>query len=103
MFFIHRHNPYPLRRSDLQPHVLDREALLYDEKRKTTHRLNDTAFFIWQHCDATKTAADIARLMTETYNAPVGQIEADVQNAIDVMTRYHLLKRCSRPRQEAQV
>ena len=57
-----------LHRTDIPIHELDDEALIYDPAAANTHRLNPTAFFIWQHCDGTSDAAVIAEGLTEVYD-----------------------------------
>jgi PqqD family protein of HPr-rel-A system len=57
----------PRRRQDLVVHELDGEALVYDPTTSDTHRLNETAYFVWLACDGTRDATDIAHLVTDRY------------------------------------
>ena len=57
-----------MRRTDLLVHELDGEALLYDAGRADTHRLNQTAFLIWQRCDGSRDATRIAAELVDAYD-----------------------------------
>jgi len=58
----------PVRRSDVTIQELDGEALVYDPVTADTHRLNETAYFIWQACDGRMTAAHVAERLLESYD-----------------------------------
>lgn len=58
----------PLRRSDVTVQELDGEALVYDPATADTHRLNETAYFIWRACDGRSTAERVAERLSETYD-----------------------------------
>ena len=57
----------PVRRSDVTVQELDGEALVYDPVTADTHRLNETAYFIWRSCDGRSTAESVAEQLTESY------------------------------------
>lgn len=58
----------PLRRQDVTVHELDDEALVYDATTADTHRLNNTAYFIWKQCDGKNDAGQIAQRIVDIYN-----------------------------------
>lgn len=58
----------PRRRDDLIVHELDGEGLIYDPVSADTHRLNETALFIWQCCDGGRFMRDIAESVAQTYD-----------------------------------
>ncbi|MBI4718595.1 MAG: HPr-rel-A system PqqD family peptide chaperone [Planctomycetes bacterium] len=60
--------PRPRRRDGVIGHELDGEALLYDPVTADTHRLNATAFFIWNACDGRHDRRAIARHIAEHYD-----------------------------------
>src|SRR5205807_5135635 len=42
-------------------------------KNHKAHCLNKTAAFIWNHCDGTRTAAELAKLLEEACHNPVSE------------------------------
>jgi PqqD family protein of HPr-rel-A system len=58
----------PIGRRDLRVHELDGEGLIFDPVSCDTHRLNETALFIWRHCDGRHDAACIADRLTGAYD-----------------------------------
>lgn len=57
----------PLRRTNVTVEELDDEALIYDSVTSDTHRLNQTAYFVWRACDGRLTIAAIGRCLTESF------------------------------------
>lgn len=51
----------PARRKDMVEDELDGEAILSDPASGATHRLNESAWMIWRHCDG---VADTGLLAT---------------------------------------
>ena len=72
----------------IQP--LDSEVILYDEKSQKAHQLNQTAAFVWQHCDGTRTVAELAGLLHREMGLPEDQ--QLVQLALDQLQKQNLLK-----------
>jgi hypothetical protein len=66
------------------------ETLVYDLERDRAHCLNQTAAFVWQHCDGRSNAKEIARALKDKTKQPVD--EKLVWLAIDQLGRNHLLK-----------
>jgi hypothetical protein len=55
------------RERDLVVESVDQELLVYDLERDRGHCLNDTAALVFEHCDGTRTAAELAaHLSAET-------------------------------------
>ena len=61
------------RREDLVVQEMPDEILVYDLTRHKAHCLNQTAAFVWNHCDGLTTAAGIAGLMEKEWDKPVGE------------------------------
>jgi hypothetical protein len=53
------------RREGLVVQELDDELLVYDRERDVASRLNRSAALVWQHCDGTRTVADLAAVLAE--------------------------------------
>jgi Coenzyme PQQ synthesis protein D (PqqD) len=66
------------------------ETLVYDLERDRAHCLNQTAAFVWQHCDGRSSAKEIAGALQDETKQPVD--ERLVWLAIDQLGRNHLLK-----------
>jgi hypothetical protein len=75
----------PRIRTDLITHEIDGEAILYDPAANLTHLLNETGLFIWQHCDGTRTAEEIAIVLTGQYDVTIDIARLDVRSAIERM------------------
>ena len=82
----------PRRRSDLLCRVIDGEALIYDKLSNLTHRLNDTALFIWEQCNGTRGPDLIAERVRQRYDVNGATAGADVREAIRLMNRNGLLR-----------
>ena len=67
------------------------ETLVYDLKRHRAHCLNDTAEFVWNHCDGENSVSDLARLAEEKLCVPAS--DELVWLALDHLDEAHLLER----------
>jgi hypothetical protein len=65
------------------------EVLVYDLKRSKAHCLNETAAFVWNHCDGRTAVPELATLMEEEWGKPVG--EEVVWLALKQLSRANLL------------
>lgn len=84
-------SPNPRARKDgLIVQNLPDETLVYDLERDRAHCLNQTAAFVWRHCDGRSNAKEIARALKDKVKQPVD--EKLVWLAIDQLGRNHLLK-----------
>ena len=59
------------RKTELIVKELAEEILIYDLKSHKAHCLNETAAFVWNHCDGQTTAGEIAKLMEKEWRTPV--------------------------------
>src|SRR5262245_11477416 len=67
-------NPAPLARAEeLVVQELPDEVLVYDLKQHKAHCLNQTAAFVWNHCDGRSTPDQIAMLMEQEWHSPVSE------------------------------
>jgi len=89
---MHAAETPPIRRSDLVVHELDGEALIYDAKTADTHRLNGTAFFIWQCCAGRDSPTKIADQLAECYDVRPNAALNHVRRMIDELCQKGLLE-----------
>ncbi len=85
-----------VKRDDLACHELDGEALLYDEAAEVTVRLNDTAYFIWQHCDGIRSTNDVAALLSKDFEVDPATAQRDVSQAVRQMVKDGIANRVRR-------
>jgi hypothetical protein len=78
------------REDDLVVKDLSDELLVYDLKNHKAHCLNETAAFVWNHCDGTRTAGELAKLMEEECQKPVS--EDFIWLALNRLSRAGLLR-----------
>src|SRR6266404_4693507 len=78
------------RRSQLVIRELASETLVYDESNHQAHCLNQTAAFVWKHCDGRRSISTVARLMEKKMNAAVS--EQTVRFAIKQLEQSSLLE-----------
>lgn len=69
---------------------LEDEVLVYDLKRDKAHCLNQTAAFIWKHCDGAMSVEEMARLLERELGLAVD--DDVVWLALGQLRRFHLLK-----------
>jgi len=79
------------RKEGLIVQELPDEVLVYDLEADRAHCLNETAAFVWQHCDGRKTAGEIAKLLGKKASAKVD--ERIVWLALDQLGDSKLLAR----------
>jgi PqqD family protein of HPr-rel-A system len=63
-------------------HELDGEALIFDPGTGDTHRLNETALFIWNRCDGSQDAAGIAAALAEAYEVSAEEAHGHVERIV---------------------
>jgi hypothetical protein len=78
------------RQSQLVIKELASETLVYDESNHQAHCLNQTAAFVWKHCDGRRSIRTLARLMEKEMNAGVS--EQTVRFAIKQLEQSRLLE-----------
>jgi hypothetical protein len=62
--------------------VLGDEVLVLDMSKRKSHRLLETAAFIWQRAIKRETAADIAASLASRYDVDAARARADVDGAL---------------------
>jgi hypothetical protein len=65
--------PKSLKSNQLVVEKLGAELMIYDQARNQAFCLNQTAAFVWQHCDGKSTIKDIAAKMAQTLGKPVDE------------------------------
>jgi coenzyme PQQ synthesis protein D (PqqD) len=78
------------RQAQLVVEELVDETLVYDEDRHEAHCLNQTAAFVWKHCDGRTTVSRMARILGKQMNTPVS--EEVVHFALQQLEKSHLLE-----------
>ena len=81
----------PLRRADVRIQELDGEALIFDPVSADTHRLNQTALFIWRQCDARQDTSQIARRLTEAYDVSHDRALQCVEHLLETLRKRRLI------------
>jgi Coenzyme PQQ synthesis protein D (PqqD) len=82
----------PARRSDVEWVELGGEAVLYDPRSQTLHRLNVGAAAVWVALDGTTTEGEITDAIEEAYLGARNAIARDVTAAIQRFRRSNLLQ-----------
>ena len=78
------------RKRELIVKELTDEVLVYDLSDNKAHCLNQTAAFVWKHCDGETTVPEIAAMMEAEWKKPVG--EETVWLALKQLSRAKLLE-----------
>lgn len=78
------------RKDGLVVQELSDEVLIYDLERDRAHCLNQTAAYVWQHCNGKNSTTQIARSMGREFGCTVD--EKIVWLALDQLGRNHLLQ-----------
>ncbi len=73
----------PLPHTDIVLQDVDGESLILDNSKELIHQLNETATFIWQHCDGKNSLADIASLIAQHYSVSEDSALKDVLAAVE--------------------
>lgn len=81
----------PKGRRDLTVHELDGEALIFDPRNASTHRLNGTALFIWCRLDGRADTASIAQQLTEQYDVSTEAARTHVETLVATLGEKGLL------------
>ena len=78
------------RNEELVVKELPEEVLVYDLRQHKAHCLNQTAAFIWHHCDGYTTVDEIAKRMEKEWRTPVS--EDAVWFALNKLSKADLLE-----------
>jgi hypothetical protein len=87
------------RQANLIVRELPDEVLVYDLNSYKAHCLNETAAFVWNHCDGKTSAVELAALMHEEYGQPVD--DGVVWLALKQLSRADLLEETIAPNADA--
>ncbi len=82
----------PLRRSDVTVYEIDDDLLIYDPTTGDTHRLNDTARHVWQHCDGQCNLAGLAHDLTQTYEVSLDEAQQQVNRLVAELAQRRLVR-----------
>jgi coenzyme PQQ biosynthesis protein PqqD len=72
----------PRRKTDYRLEQLDGEMVLYHPSETKILYFNQSASLIWQLCDGERSAAEIIRMLSESYPESAGEISSDVQSTL---------------------
>lgn len=72
---------------------LDGEGVLYDASTKAMHVLNRTALLVWQLCDTSNSAEEVARRIVEQYGISTEEALRDVLACLKQFRELNLMKR----------
>jgi len=72
----------PRRMPDITASDLDDELVLYNLRTDQVHVLNATAAAIWELCDGSMTAEEIAAVLADACSVPLARVQPDVQNML---------------------
>jgi hypothetical protein len=72
----------PRRRTDVLCKTLGSEGVIFDPKTDTTHALNAASLLIWNLCDGTRDAGDIAAALRQQFDVSGEQAERDVRTIV---------------------
>jgi Coenzyme PQQ synthesis protein D (PqqD) len=81
-----------IRRTDIDCHTIDSEAILYDATHNVTVRLNATALTIWNMCDGQSDVSQIVNQILRTYDVTPDQAESDVRVTLASMNQNGLFQ-----------
>jgi PqqD family protein of HPr-rel-A system len=71
--------PKPKIRGDLAVEELDGEAVIYDEETQELHHLNATATIVFNLCDGTATASELAQEISTAFRVESSEVERHVR------------------------
>lgn len=61
---------------------IDEETIIISPTESVMHELNDTGSFLWKNIDGRRSAADLATLLTETYEVTREVALADIASLL---------------------
>ncbi len=86
-----RRPPRPRRRADVSARVVEGECVILDRRWGLVHQLNATASYIWDRCDGTSTADEIAAGMAERFDVDRATARAAVLASVQRLRELKLL------------
>jgi len=86
----------PRRRHGIVARPAGADVVLYDAARGRLHVLNPTAAFVWELCDGSHSARDIATSIGPSFTGAAGHdTDADVNRILDSFREEELLEESS--------
>jgi len=70
---------------------IDNETVIISPNDSVMHELNDTGSFLWKNIDGKKSAVELARLLSESYEVTPDVALADTQALLDEMSARNLV------------
>ena len=86
----------PKKRGDIINEIVEYETVIYDPKNHNVHHLNPVAGVIWDLCDGSHTAKEIAKEIVNVLEANPSQVEGDVTKTIEEFQSKGLLEEVSK-------
>lgn len=81
----------PLPNPDVVGRLVDEEAVLVLTTKAKVKVINDSAAFIWQHADGTRSIREIAALLSEEYAVELEQAQQDVLSFVKQLVQEEIL------------
>lgn len=89
---------YVAQNLDTPARTVDGEALVITPHDSMLHTLNDTATYVWEHADGTRTLEQIAAAMIEEYEVDPATLKKDLVDFVETAVRRGLLVLSAAPR-----
>jgi radical SAM protein with 4Fe4S-binding SPASM domain len=86
----------PKKRKDIINEIVEDETVIYDPKNHNVHHLNPVAGVIWDLCDGSHTAKEIAEEIVDVLESDQSQVEGDVTKTIEEFQSKGLLEEASK-------
>jgi hypothetical protein len=74
-----------------QVEFLDGEIILFYPAGQKIFHSNRSGALIWQLCDGRRTVADITQILSEAYPEDARQIQADVQDTLQLFAEHEAI------------
>lgn len=84
-------NQYPAQNPDTPARTVEGEAIVITPEDSTLHTLNETATFIWDRADGTRTLEAITQEMLETYEVEEQILRTDAQEFVTLAVEKGLM------------
>lgn len=77
--------PILRRQGGMIEYAIDRDGLLFHPGLRLLCQLNETAFFVWRHCDGRR-VEELAVLLTEEFEVGIGTARQHVAGVIELFS-----------------
>lgn len=82
---------YYTQRSNLKAQQVDEELLILNLEQGTIHQLNNTAAFVWSHCDGETDENGLVLLMIESYGIDRETATRDIEVILPELIKLELI------------